>query len=61
MYAAYLILQIINENPKLNDETGFFQFWNVILNPNKALFLNEKFLFQFNDEGYYLLTNIKLT
>lgn len=52
MYAAYLLLQIINENPKLNNDTGFSQFWNVILNPNKAIFLNEKCLFQFTDEGY---------
>lgn len=53
LYAAYLILQVVNENPNLNNETGFTQFWNFILNPNKALFLNEKFLSQFTDDGYY--------
>lgn len=51
LYAAYLLLQIINENPKLNDEFGFAQFWNLVLNSNKAIFLNEKFLFQFSDDG----------
>lgn len=51
LYAAYLLLQIINENPNLNDEFGFTQFWNLVLNSNKAIFLNEKFLFQLSDDG----------
>lgn len=60
LYAAFLLLQIINDNPKLNNEFGFTQFWNLILNSNKALFLNEKFLFQFSDDGtqYDLYDNI---
>lgn len=51
VYAAYLLLQIINENIKLNNDAGYTQFWNLVLNPNKALFLNEKFLFQSSDDG----------
>lgn len=53
LYAAHLLLQVINENPKLNNETGFAQFWNLVLNFDKALFLNEKFLFQFTDDGIF--------
>jgi len=57
LYAAYLLLQIINENPNLNNEIGFTLFWNVVLNSDKALFLNEKFLFQFTDDGniFYII------
>lgn len=51
LYAAYLLLKIIEGNPKLNNETEFSQFWNLVLNPDKALFLNENFLFQFSDDG----------
>lgn len=51
LYAAYLLLKIIEGNPKLNNETEFSQFWNLVLNPDKALFLNEKFLFQFSVDG----------
>lgn len=51
MYAAFLLLQIIHENPKLNNEIGFNQFWNLVLNSNKALFINEKILFQLSDDG----------
>ncbi|VVC28179.1 Hypothetical protein CINCED_3A005946 [Cinara cedri] len=50
LYAAYLLLQIFDENPKLN-ETGYYQFWNLVLDSNKALFLNEKFLFQITDDA----------
>lgn len=55
MYAAFLLLQIIYENPKLNNEVGFNQFWNLVLNSNKALFINEKILFQLSDDG--IVTN----
>lgn len=51
LYAAYLLLKIIEGNPKLNNEAEFTQFWNLVLTPDKALFLNEKFLFQFTDDG----------
>jgi hypothetical protein len=51
LYATYLLLKIIEENPKLNNEVEFSKFWNLVLNPDKALFLNEKFLFQFTDAG----------
>lgn len=54
LYAAYLLLQIINKNPKLINETGLTQFWNLVLNSNKAVFLNEKYLFQLtDDDGIY--------
>jgi len=53
LYAAYLLLLIINEDPKLNNEIGFTPLWNVVLNSDKALFLNEKFLFQFTDDGMF--------
>lgn len=56
LYAAYLLLQIINKNPKLINETGVTQFWNLVLNSNKAVFLNEKYLFQLtDDDGIYYL------
>jgi len=55
LYAAYLLLLIINKNPKLNNEFGFTPLWNLVLNSDKALFLNEKFLFQFTDDGMFLI------
>lgn len=51
LYAAYLLLLIINKNPKLSNEIGFTPLWNLVLNSDKALFLNEKFLFLFSDDG----------
>lgn len=50
LYAAYLLLLIINEDPKRNNEIGFTPLWNMVLNSDKALFLNEKFLFQLTDD-----------
>lgn len=61
LYAAYLLLQIINKNPKLINESGLTQFWNVVLNSNKAVFLNEKYLFQLtDDDGIYYFIYIYL-
>lgn len=58
LYAAYLLLLIINKNPKLNNEIGFTSLWNLVLNSDKALFLNDKFLFQSTDDGiFYILFN----
>lgn len=51
LYAAFLLLQIVHEHPQLCNEVGFTQFWNLVLNSDKALFINEKFLSQFTDDG----------
>jgi len=51
LYAAFLLLQIVHEYPQSSNEVGFTNFWNLVLNSDKALFINEKMLFQFNDEG----------
>lgn len=51
LYAAFLLLQIVHEHPQTSNEVGFTNFWNLVLNSDKALFINEKMLFQFNDEG----------
>jgi len=53
LYAAYLLLLIINKNPKLINEFVFTPLWNLVLNSDKALFLNDKFLFQFSDDGMF--------
>jgi len=53
LYAAYLLLLIINKNPTLNNEIGFTPLWNLVLHSDKALFLNEKFLFLFTDDGMF--------
>lgn len=53
LYAAYLLLLIIKKNPTLNNEIGFTSLWNVVLNSDKALFLSEKLLFQFSDDGMF--------
>jgi len=61
LYAAYLLLVIINKNPKLNNEIGLTSLWNLVLNSDKALFLNEKFLFQLTDDGIFsILFNCKI-
>lgn len=51
MYAAYLLLQVINENPNVNNDGGVTQFWTIVLNSEKSVFLNEKLLTQFSDDG----------
>lgn len=53
LYAAYLLLLIINEDPKRNNEIGFTPLWNMVLNSDKALYLSEKFLFQLTDDGIF--------
>ncbi|XP_050533442.1 eIF-2-alpha kinase activator GCN1 isoform X2 [Daktulosphaira vitifoliae] len=49
-YTSYFLLQLVKENPKLNEENGFSNFWSIILNTNKVLFLSEKLLLQFSEE-----------
>lgn len=48
-------MQILKENPNLNNETEFTQFWNFVLNSNKSLFLNENYLFQLTDDGIVIM------
>ncbi|XP_050428073.1 eIF-2-alpha kinase activator GCN1 isoform X2 [Adelges cooleyi] len=50
IYVACLLLHLIKENSKLNQDNGFTQFWNLVLNPSKLPFLSEKLLLQFSEE-----------